>query len=150
MLNYKPTFFGALISGFKNQLLKVNAANGEIIWDASFRGLVEKELVTRKPILDLWVKGDKVFLWLDGIQVFNVNSGQKLWEVAYENDVNKGKKSILGGPKVQKEIYRTLAKPLFTDDAVYIVISATRDRTKFTNQEIEYWYKLEVKYRYKK
>jgi hypothetical protein len=134
MLNYKPTFFGALISGFKNQLLKVNAANGEIIWDASFRGLVEKELVTRKPILDLWVKGDKVFLWLDGIQVFNANSGQKLWEVAYENDVNKGKKSILGSPKVQKEIYRTLAKPLFTDDAVYIVISATRDRTKYVEK----------------
>jgi hypothetical protein len=135
MLNYKPTFFGALVSGFKNQLLKVNAANGEIIWDASFRGLVEKELVTRKPILDLWIKGDKVFLWLDGIQVFNSNSGQKMWEVAYEDDMNKSKKkSMLGGPKVEKEIYRTLAKPLFTDDAVYIVIFATRDRTKYVEK----------------
>jgi hypothetical protein len=134
MLNYKPTFFGALLSGFKNQLLKVNAANGEIVWDATFRGTVEKELVTRKPILDLWLKGDKVFLWLDGIQVFNANSGQKLWEVAYENDMAKGSKSPFGGSKVQKEIYRTLAKPLFTDDAVYIVILATRDRTKYVEK----------------
>ncbi len=134
MLNYKPTFLGALISGFKNQLLKVNAANGEIIWDASFRGTVEKELVTRKPILDLWLKGDKVFLWLDGIQVFNANSGQKMWEVAYENDMAKNSKLPFGGNKTQKEIYRTLAKPLFTDDAVYIVIFATRDRTKYVEK----------------
>ncbi|MEO5912415.1 MAG: PQQ-binding-like beta-propeller repeat protein [Pelobium sp.] len=134
MLNYKPTFLGALISGFKNQLLKVNAANGEIVWDASFRGTIEKELVTRKPILDLWLKGDKVFLWLDGIQVFNANSGQKMWEVAYENDMSKNSKVPFGGSKTQKEIYRTLAEPLFTEDAVYIVIFATRDRTKYVEK----------------
>ncbi|OAQ38766.1 hypothetical protein A5893_12010 [Pedobacter psychrophilus] len=134
MLNYKPTFMGALISGFKNQLLKVNAANGEIIWDASFRGTVEKELVTRKPVLDLWLKGDKVFLWLDGIQVYNANSGQKMWEVAYENDLGKTTKVPFGGGGTRKETYRMLADPLFTEDAVYLVIFATRNRTKYVEK----------------
>lgn len=138
MLNYKPTALGALISGFKNQLLKINATNGEIIWDASFRGTIEKELVTRKPILDLWVKDDKIFLWLDGIQVFNLKSGQKLWEVAYENDMDKTNNSFLnnmaGKGGSQKKIYRTLADPLFTEDAVYLVIFATRSRTKYVEK----------------
>ncbi len=137
MLNFKPTALGALISGFKNQLLKINAANGEILWDASFRGLIEKELVTRKPIVDLYTKDGKLFLWLDGIQVFNLNNGQKLWEVEYENDINKNKGG--GGNKMMsagtsKSIYRTLADPLFTEKAVYIVIFATRDRTKYVEK----------------
>lgn len=135
MINYKPTALGALISGFKNQLLKINAVNGEVVWDASFRGTIEKELVTRKPILDLWVKGDKLFLWLDGIQVYNVNNGQKLWEVAYENDLTKSSGSVLGGTKGSKKAtYRMLADPLFTDDAVYLVIFATRNRTKYVEK----------------
>ena len=137
LINFKPTALGALISGFKNQLVKINASNGEILWDASFRGTVEKELVTRKPILDLWFKGDKLFLWLDGIQVYNLNNGQKLWEVEYENDINKNKNgggNKLMGAGVSKSIYRTIADPLFTEDAVYIVIFATRDRTKYVEK----------------
>ncbi|GAB1463632.1 outer membrane protein assembly factor BamB family protein [Pedobacter sp.] len=31
MLNYKPTTLSALFSGFKNQLVRINAANGEIL-----------------------------------------------------------------------------------------------------------------------
>src|SRR5690606_35397973 len=123
--------------GFKNQLVKVNAANGEVLWDATFRGIVEKELVTRKPIVDLWIKGDKLFFWLDGIQVFNLNNGQKLWEVDYESDMDKTNNSFiaqLGGKSGQKKIYRTLADPIFTEDAVYIVIFAGRSRTKYVEK----------------
>jgi hypothetical protein len=137
MVNFKPTALGALLVGFKNQLVKINASNGEILWDASFRGSIEKELVTRKPIIDMWLKGDKLFLWLDGIQVYNLNNGQKLWEVEYENDVNKntngGGRSLMS-TGTSKSIYRTLADPLFTEDAVYIVIFATRDRTKYVEK----------------
>jgi len=133
MVNFKPTALGALFTGFKNQLVKINATNGDVVWDATFRGTVEKELVTRRAIIDLWIKGDKLFMYLDGIQAYNINNGQKLWEAIYENDMQGANGGMFSGGKRSK-IYRTLAQPLFTDDAVYIVILGTRDRTKYVEK----------------
>ncbi len=132
MVNFKPTALGALFAGFKNQLVKINAVNGDVLWDATFLGTIEKELVTRRAIIDLWIKGDKIFMYLDGIQVFNINNGQKLWEAVYENDMAGGG-GFMGGNK-DKKIYRTVAHPLFTEDAVYIVMLGTRDRTKYVEK----------------
>ena len=140
LVNFKPTALGALLSGFKNQFVKINASNGEILWDASFRGTIEKELVTRKPIIDLYLRGDKVFLWLDGIQVYNVNNGQKLWENEYENDATGssgnglGGRLLNGGTATKTGMYGALADPVFTDDAVYIVIFGTRSKTKYVEK----------------
>lgn len=133
MINFKPTALGALFAGFKNQLVKINAVNGEILWDATFLGTIEKELVTRRAIVDLWIKGDKLYMYLDGLQVYNINNGQKLWEVTYENDMAGAKGGLFSGGRRSK-IYRTIADPLFTDNAVYIVILGTRDRTKYVEK----------------
>lgn len=133
MLNFKPTALAALFSGFKNQLVKINAANGEILWDATFRGVVEKELVTRKPVVDLTIVGDKLFMWMDGIQCFNIDNGQKVWDVTYENDINKSSGGLIGTKK-RTSIYGAIADPIYTDDAVYIVIIGTRDRTKYVEK----------------
>lgn len=132
MINYKPTALAALFSGFKNQLVKINAANGEILWDATFRGTIEKKLITREALVNLDIIGGKVYLWLDGLQCFNLDNGQKIWEVDYENDMTKS--SSLLGNKNQKGIYGTLANPIITDDAVYIVIFANRSRTKYVEK----------------
>lgn len=134
MVNFKPTALGSLFSGFKNQLVRINAANGEVLWDATFTGSIEKELVTRRAIIDLWIKGDKIFMYLDGLNVYDYNTGQKLWAATYENDMNHGGGfgGLLGGG--QKEIYRTLADPLFTDNAVYLVLLGTRDKTKYVEK----------------
>ena len=132
MLNYKPTFWSALFSAFKNQLVKINALNGEIIWDAEFRGTIEKKLITREPLVDLTIKGDKLFLWLDGLQAYDINSGKKLWDVAYENDMDQAKKSILGiGGRGSKGVYGTLAEPVYTNDAVYLAMFGNGNKTKF-------------------
>lgn len=134
MVNFKPTGLGALFAGFKNQLVRINASNGDIIWDATFMGVVEKELVTRRAIVDMWIKNDKVFLYINGLSVYDYNSGQKLWEAVYENDMEGGSGiKLLGGGKRSK-IYRTIADPLFTDDAVYIVLLGNRDRAKFVEK----------------
>jgi hypothetical protein len=128
MLNFKPTSFGALFAGFKNQLVKINAANGDVVWDATFVGAVEKEYVTRKFMVNLEIKGNKLFLYLNGLQVYNIDNGQKLWEATYENDLD-GAGGFLGN-KDQK-IYKTLADPLFDRNSVYITMFGNRDRTKY-------------------
>jgi hypothetical protein len=132
MVNFKPTALGALFAGFKNQLVKINAVNGDVLWDATFTGTIEKELVTRRAILDLWIRGNKIFMYLDGLQVYNTDNGQKLWEATYENDMGGG--SGMFSNSRNKKYYRTLADPLFTDDAVYIVMLGTRDRTKYVEK----------------
>jgi hypothetical protein len=133
MVNFKPTALGALFSGFKNQLVRINAANGDVLWDATFLGTIEKELVTRRAIIDLWIKGDKIFMYLDGMNVYDYNTGQKIWNVNYENDMGGANGGLFSGGKRSK-IYRTIADPLFTDNAVYIVILGTRDRTKYVEK----------------
>jgi hypothetical protein len=133
MVNFKPTALGALFAGFKNQLVKINATNGDVVWDATFVGTIEKELVTRRAILDLWIKEDKLYMYLDGLQVYNIANGQKLWEATYENDMQGANGGLFSGNKRSK-IYRTLADPLFTDNAVYLVMLGTRDRTKYVEK----------------
>ncbi|HNP33608.1 MAG TPA: PQQ-binding-like beta-propeller repeat protein [Flavobacterium sp.] len=133
MVNFKPTALGALFSGFKNQLVRINASNGDILWDATFPGTIEKELVTRRAIIDLWIKGDKIFMYLDGINVYDYNTGQKLWNVNYENDMQGANGGLFSGGK-RSQIYRTIADPLFTDDAVYIVIFGGRDKAKYVEK----------------
>lgn len=128
MVNFKPTALGALFAGFKNQMVRINATNGEVIWDTTFIGTIEKELVTRRAILDLWIKGDKIFMYLNGLQVFDMQSGQKLWEAIYENDMDRN--GLFSGA-ARKKYYRTIADPVFTEDAVYIVMFGNRDRTKY-------------------
>jgi outer membrane protein assembly factor BamB len=134
MVNFKPTALGALFAGFKNQLVKINASNGDVLWDATFLGTIEKELVTRRAIIDMWIKGDKLFMYLDGLQVYNIANGQKLWEVRYENDMQGSNGNSLIGGKRQTKIYKTLAEPLYTDNAVYLVMLGTRDRTKYVEK----------------
>ncbi len=129
LANFKPTALGALFAGFKNQLVRINASNGEILWDATFVGTVEKELVTRRAILDIWIKNNKIFLYLNGLMVYDYNNGQKLWEAIYENDMDGG--GGMFSNSQNKKYYRTIAEPIFTDNAVYIVMLGTRDRTKY-------------------
>lgn len=131
MINFKPTALGALFAGFKNQLVKLNAKNGEILWENTFMGTIEKELVTRRAIVDMWIKGDKIYMYLNGLQVYNINNGTKLWESIYENDMDGG--GFFAGTR-EKKYYRTIADPVFTDDAVYIVIFANRDRAKYVEK----------------
>jgi hypothetical protein len=133
MVNFKPTALGALFTGFKNQIVKLNAKNGEILWETTFVGTIEKELVTRRAILDLWIKGDKIFMYLNGLQVYNSSNGQKIWEVVYENDMD-GQSGGMFSNTTRKKYYRTIADPLFTDNAVYIVMFGKRDRAKYVEK----------------
>ena len=132
MINFKPTALGALFSGFKNQLVRINAANGDIVWETTFRGTIEKELVTRRSIVEMWLKKDKLFLNINGLMVFDYANGKEIWAATFETDVEStnGGNSLFGGKKRTK-IYRTIADPIYTDNAVYLVMLGNRDKTKY-------------------
>ncbi len=131
LINFKPTALGALISGFKNQIVRINALNGEIIWEATFRGTIEKELVTRRAIVEMWLKKDKLFLNVNGLMVYDYATGKELWASTFETDVESSSGSSLFGGKKRSKLYRTIADPIYTDDAVYLVILGNRDKTKY-------------------
>jgi hypothetical protein len=133
MVNFKPTALGALFSGFKNQMVRINASNGDILWDATFAGTVEKELITRRPIIDFWIRDNKIFLYLNGLAVYNYDNGQKLWESVYDGDMSSDGIRLFGGGS-RKKIYRAIADPLFTDDAVYLVVQGGGNRQKFVEK----------------
>jgi PQQ-like domain len=135
LINFKPTALGALFSGFKNQLVRINAANGDIVWDVTFRGTIEKELITRRSIVEMWLKKDKLFLNINGLMVFDYASGKELWQATFETDVestNTGN-SLFGGKKRTK-IYNTISDPIYTDEAVYLVMLGNRDKTKYVEK----------------
>ncbi|MBC7494811.1 MAG: PQQ-binding-like beta-propeller repeat protein [Flavobacterium sp.] len=132
LINFKPTALGALFSGFKNQIVRINASNGELIWETTFRGTIEKELVTRRAIVEMWLKKDKLFLNINGLMVFDYATGKPLWEATFETDVeSKNTGSSLIGGKKRTKLYRTIADPIYTNDAVYLVILGNRDKTKY-------------------
>lgn len=119
MLNYKPTTLGALFSGFKNQLVKMDMSNGDVIWDVDYIGMVERKVVTREPVLDMKIDGGKLFLTLNGLQVYDINSGTRIWSCAYDINLAEVVKAPYG--TVRFGVYNAIAEPLIVGKDVYII-----------------------------
>lgn len=118
MLNYKPTALGALFAGMKNQIVKINTKNGDIVWDQTYRGQVEKKAITGETIVDLDVQEGKVFLLLNGIQVYDYNTGVINWSAAFDETPQ-----IIGKPMgaVRFGVYGAVAKPVVDGNDVYVL-----------------------------
>ncbi|MBI5218906.1 MAG: PQQ-binding-like beta-propeller repeat protein [Bacteroidia bacterium] len=118
MINYKPSTLAALFSGFKNQLVCINVTNGDIVWEATYRGAVERKIVTKEPVLNLYVKNDKVFLSLNGLQVYDLKTGQNLWSAAFDETPG-----VVPAPLgcIAFGAYDIVAEPLVIGNDVYVV-----------------------------
>ena len=56
---------------------------------------MEKKVITKEKLVKLKVEDDKVFLYMNGIQVFDYADGKPLWAAVYDqtpSDVVKSKK----------------------------------------------------------
>jgi hypothetical protein len=65
------------------------------MWDQTYRGLAERKVLTKEKLVSLSVEEGKVFLYLHGIQVFDLADGKPLWAAVYDatpSDVVKNKK----------------------------------------------------------
>lgn len=134
MINFKPTLLGALFTGFKNQFVRIDASNGNIKWDASYRGLVEKKVISREPLVSISRVDNKVFLYMNGLQVFDLESGESLWTAVYDADPTARKgfvKSAVPGKPIKVGVYGMVADPLVTEDHVYIVLGDDKGKNKY-------------------
>jgi outer membrane protein assembly factor BamB len=116
MLNYK-TSWGALLSGYKNQIMSVNASNGIVNWAQEYFGVMHINPRTDKPVFDMDVKDNHIYLMINGLEVLDRNTGNKLWKTEYEVF---DQKVPIGAPGMIY-FYNGVAKPLITKDAVYLV-----------------------------
>ncbi len=121
LINMKPTLLSSLFSGMKNQIVRINSKNGDIIWDQTYRGVVEKKILTRERLVKLTVDEGKVFLYMNGIQVFDYADGKPLWAAVYDqtpSDVVKNKKPA-GATKFGA--YGVVAQPLVVGEHIYVL-----------------------------
>ncbi len=121
MINMKATALGSLFAGMKNQIVRMNVKNGDIIWDQMYRGVVEKKILTKERLVKLNVEEGKVFLYMNGIQVFDYADGKPLWSAVYDqtpSDVVKNKKPA-GATKFGA--YGVVAQPLVVGEHIYVL-----------------------------
>ncbi len=119
MVNFVPGGFAAFFTGFKNQIAKINLQNGEILWEATYIGRADKKIWTKEFVYDLEVKDDKVFLKLNGFQVYDCKTGASLWSAAFDFTPE----DVIGGPQGTKRlgIYGAIADPIVVGDDIYIL-----------------------------
>ena len=123
MLNYKPTNLAALFSGFKNQLVKINTADGSIAWDVTYRGTFEKKILTREALADLKLDGDKVVLTMNGLQVYNYATGAQVYNCAFDQTPEVVKKPM-GVDRFGA--YGTVAEPIADGNDLYVLDMANK------------------------
>lgn len=119
MVNFMPGNLAALFSGYKNQIAKIDLTNGNILWENSYVGRAERKVVSRDFMYDLDVHDDKVFLRMNGIQVYDLNTGANLYSAAFDYTPDK----LVGAPSGAKKfgVYNAVADPVVVGDDLYVL-----------------------------
>lgn len=119
MVNFVPGNLAALFTGFKNQIVKIDLANGNILWENTYIGRAERKVITKEFMYDLDVAGDKVFLRMNGMQVYDLNTGANIYTAAFDYTPDK----IVGAPAGAKKfgVYHAVADPVIVGDDLYVL-----------------------------
>lgn len=124
MVNFVPGGLAALFTGFKNQIMRINLTNGNILWEATYIGRAERKVISREFVYDLDTEGGKVFLRLNGMQVYDYNTGAQLWSAAFDYTPD----GIVGAPANSKRfgVYGSVADPVVSGNNVYVLDMSNR------------------------
>ncbi|MBL7951084.1 MAG: PQQ-binding-like beta-propeller repeat protein [Flavobacteriales bacterium] len=119
MVNFVPGNLAALFTGFKNQIVKIDLSNGNILWENSYIGRAERKVITKEFLYDLDVVGDKVFLRMNGMQVYDLNTGANVYTAAFDYTPDK----LIGAPAGAKKfgVYHAVAEPVIVGDDLYVL-----------------------------
>lgn len=134
-INVAPNALKAFFGKFKPVIARIDLNNGDVLWSTKYSGIPERKVVTKERVYDLSRQGDKLFLELNGIQVFDFKTGATLWAAAYDAtpDVPKPKTVRRGSNSsgyVAIGVYETTAKPLRVGNDVYIVETTDKRHQK--------------------
>jgi len=123
-VNFVPSALGALFSGFKNQIAKINLKNGDIEWENTYIGSAERKVISRDFLYDLFVDGDKVILRMNGYQVYDYKTGANLWSAAFDYTPD----GIASRPANAKKfgIYGAVADPVRVGNDLYVLDMSNR------------------------
>ena len=130
MVNFVPSSLGALFTGFKNQVSKINLKNGEIIWENTYIGRADRKVISKQFLFSLNVKDNKVYLNLNGLQVYDYTTGAKLWSAAFDFTPEK----LVSKPSGCKVfgVYGAVAQPVTVGEDLYVL-----DMTDKNNQYVK-------------
>lgn len=120
MVNFLPDGLGALLSGYKNQIVKIDLVSGNILWENTYIGRAERKVITKQFVYDLDIAGDKVFLRMNGMQVYDLNTGANIYTAAFDFTPD-GK--IVGRPAGAKSfgVYHSVADPVVVGNDLYVL-----------------------------
>jgi outer membrane protein assembly factor BamB len=126
MVNFVPSALGALFTGFKNQIAKINLTNGEILWENTYVGRAERKVISKEFLFALKVVDNKVFLRLNGMQVYDYKTGAKIWAAAYDFTPEH----VVGKPLGAKAfgVYGAVADPVVDGNDVYVLDMQSRSK----------------------
>jgi len=128
MVNFIPEGLMALLSGFKNQIVRIDLKTGNLIWENTYTGRAERKVISKQFLYDLSVVDDKVFLRMNGMQVYDLNTGANVYSAAFDFTPD-GK--IVGKPAGTKKfgVYHTVADPVIVGDDLYVLdMSSTKSQ----------------------
>jgi len=119
MVNFMPDWISSLFTGFKNQIMKVNIDNGDIIWENTYIGRAERKVISKEFLYDLTLENNKLFLRLNGMQVYDYQTGATLWTAAFDFTPEK----IVSKPAGTKRfgVYNSVADPIIYGQDVYVL-----------------------------
>jgi len=127
-VNFVPSALGALFTGFKNQIAKINVKNGDIVWENTYIGRAERKVISREFLYDLFVEGDKVILRMNGYQVYDIKTGASLWSAAFDYTPD----GLAARPANAKKfgVYGGVADPVRVGNDLY-VLDMSNKRNQF-------------------
>jgi stringent starvation protein B len=124
-INFVPSGLMAAFTGFKNQIAKLDMKTGEVIWENTYIGRADRKIVTREFMYGIDLIDGHVVLYLNGMQVYDYETGAQLWSAAFDYEVPVK----APGNAVKFGVYGALADPLITEDHVYVVdMSGKKDQ----------------------
>lgn len=125
-VNILPNGLAAIFAGFKSQIAKIDMTTGSLIWDSEYVGMPERKVLTGEYLYSLDLDQDRVYLRLNGMQVFDYKTGAKLWTAAFDFTPDRVKGRPLNA--VKWGVYGAVADPVVVGDDMYVLDCASRNK----------------------